>query len=505
MAEEEKMYDQKSASFVTLLKEINAKQKTASLSTDQIAKYMKSISTSVTQRVQSVTMQVTKSVAPIIEQELVKIADLLKDEDEKKQDQALEIIEKLQEKLGVDLKDFSKELGKNIDKLSDQLKKRKEIREEDKRVKEEKLRELTVERDNIRERLKTNTIINKDTMKLEVMTKSQEKIERKELEKLEDRIKRDKREYLEQENKLREKETIKVEEQQILADRREKILADEKKAEEARDKLNIQPREKMGGFIAETFGAAVDQVKAFGRDIKILGKNLMDGLKNAPKALMNFAGSVGRGAMAMGKLVIGLVIVAFKFMLIAAAIGIFIYIIYKIISTIMKAIDYIKSKLSFIFGDDEKAKTDEAKGQGKNQSLSETGDGSQTSGISDNQSVTPTSQSQKMSGPLADYDQEKQSITGSKIASRLDTRDNAMQSDSASLRRKRERENDMPLPSEFAKSSADMVAQKESAKSSSAAVIAPNNVVNNNNSTQVMSMEPGNPDKSFLNLSSVPV
>jgi len=124
--------------------------------------------------------------------------------------------------------------------------------------------------------------------------------------------------------------------------------------------------------------------------------------------------------------------------------------------------------------------------------------------MSDTKSAAaPNYQTQKMSGPSADYDQEKQSITGSKIASRLDTRDNAMQEDTASLRRKRG--SDIPAPSDFAKSSADMVAQKESAKSSSAAVIAPNNVVNNNNSTQVMSMEPGNPDKSFLNLSSVPV
>jgi len=504
MAEEDKKEElKKSASFVTLLKEINAKQKTASLSTDQIAKYMKSISTSVTQRVQSVTMQVTKSVAPIIEQELVKIADLLKDEDEKKQDQALDIIEKLQEKLGVDLKDFSKDLGQNIDKLSEQLKKRKEIREEDKRVKEEKLRELTVERDNIRERLKTNTVINKETMKLEVMTKAQEKIERKELQQLEDRIIRDKREYLEQENKLREQKKIDDKEQKILQDRREKILADEKKAEEARDKLNIQPREKMGGFIADTFGAAIDQVKAFGKDIKILGKNLMDGLKNAPRALMNFAGAVGRGAMGLAKFTFGLLLGSIKFIAIALIVGLVIYGLYKLYS----AIKGIAEKISNFFSFGKKEEKDKEKGEGKFGSVDPMDAGGDTSktAMASSTSSQPTFQSQKISGPSPEYEAEKQSITGPRIASRLDTRDNAMQGDMASLRRKRERENDMPLPGEFAKSSADMVAQKESAKSSSAAVIAPNNVVNNNNSTQVMSMEPGNPDKSFLNLSSVPV
>jgi len=499
MAEEEKMYDQKSASFVTLLKEINAKQKTASLSTDQIAKYMKSISTSVTQRVQAVTAQVTKSVAPVIEQELVKIADLLKDDDEKKQDQALDIIEKLQEKLGVDLKDFSKDLGKNIDKLSDQLKKRKEIREEDKRVKEEKLRELTVERDNIRERLKTNTVINKETMKLEVMTKAQEKIERKELQQLEDRIKRDKREYLEQENKLREKETIRVEDQKILADRREKILADEKKAEEARDKLNIQPREKMGGFIADTFGAAIDQVKAFGRDIKILGKNIVDGIKNAPKALMDFIGGIGRAAKGLVMFTIAMIPIILKFLLIAAAIGIFIYVIYKIISTIMKAIDYVRDKLSFIFGKDDEE--DKKKGKGKYSDVDKMRDEGELQ-----EQLTPDQKTAFSGGYTEKQDQQQeQKVAGSKIASQLDTRESAMEDDTAFLRRKRDRDSDMPAPGEFAKSSADLMAQKETTKSTSGAVIAPNNVVNNNNSTQVMSMEPGNPDKSFLNLSSAPV
>jgi len=511
MAEEEKIDEQKkiaeenkreelkkAASFVTALKEINATQKTTALSTDQIAKYMASINVAATQRTDSVKTQVTKMVAPVIEEELTKIAELLGDPDEKKQEQALDIIDKLED-IGVNIKDFSKELGQNVDKLTDSLKKRKEI-------KEEKLRELTIERDNIREKLKTNLVINKDTMKLEVITKSQEKMERKELQQLEDRIKRDKREYLEQEKKIREKETITETDRKILQDRREKMLADEQKAEETRDRLNIKPGEKMGGFIGQTFGEAISQVKAFGKDLSILGKNIVDGIKNAPRALMNFAGAVGRGAVGMAKFTIGLLIGSLKFIAIGLIIGLVIFGLYKLYSALKR----IGEKISNFFSFGKKEKKDLAEGTGKAGDVDPMSAGGDTDTkvpkTAGNISQPPAYQGEKISGPSAEYEAEKQSITGPRIASRLDTRDNAMQGESAFLRRKRERDNDMPLPGEFAKSSADMVAQKESgARPSNAAVIAPNNVVNNNSTTSVISMEPGNPDKSFLNLSSVPV
>lgn len=95
--------------------------------------------------------------------------------------------------------------------------------------------------------------------------------------------------------------------------------------------------------------------------------------------------------------------------------------------------------------------------------------------------------------------------TGQVITSAVVDKDVDDAGKEAFLRRKRDRDNDMPLASEFASVNERFMDQQriKPTTSNNNAIVAPTNNINNSSTTQVVSIETVNPDKTYINLNPV--
>ena len=510
--QQQEMIDEKvreKAQSVSTIKRIATEQGGKPLTTTNIASALSSIATTVTNRINQMSVNTTKQFLPI-DSQLKQVNDLLSSNREGDIDKGFEMIDRLQSRLGIDLGKYSKEIGDAVQKLYDMNRQRKEDKAEANRIQKEKTEELTIERDILREQ-GINTYVNEKTLKLEIKSKKEEKAEMKRLQKEEQRLQDEQKRILGETKELKRLDPNDAKRQdkemRILADS-DNLFRDRKKFEEDKEKANVQPGQRVSGMLDQTVGEAFRQIKSLGPEIVQLGGDLLKGFGK----LAGVVGKVALGFLALLKPLI-------PFVLIAVAIGVILFALYKIVKTVIdlisSAINYVKDKLSFIFGDDEKAKTDQQTGQGKSQSLDETGsygfdsvEGQKETNVGPTGPITSALGSRPgMSEDLSklEYDNEKKQyvLPRDKIL--------PVGSDTSMIKSPEEKRAEMrargQIPrGELNKMSIENQAMNQS-KPTNNTVIAPNvsNSSVNASNTQVSSMEPTNFDRSFINLNTVPV
>jgi hypothetical protein len=457
----------------------------SALTSQQAKGLMDSIKTNVIDQTQKVKTQVMSLFAPL-DVEIKQTIDLLTSNQEVNQDKALERMEKLRKGMGVDFERVAEAMGENVRELIAQRQFLKEQRRQEKEIEEEKKENSLKVRDELREK-GINTYLDKQTNTLKIMTLKDEKAFKKEIISDEKRLEQLKKEYLVEEKKLKNQEVITVEQQREFQNKQLVMLDLEKDVNKRKEEANIKPKDQFSGFFSQTFGQAGDFLKNTFGEIGQMGKGITKGFKDLPSLSINFAKGLGKAAL-------GLVFFALKAMLVVAAIVLFIYVVYKIVSTIMKAVDWIKSKLSWIFGDDEKEETDMQSGEGKYQSMSET-----------------PNESTDMESSSFGRDVKQESVSNESNIYNTDRSNKNQISNSSEtmvpgltpisptriqpIPRRQENVNQM---------STELAATKSQGMNQVIAPTSMNNVTTNS-TTQSVSSTPQNLDRSFINLNTVPV
>ena len=470
------------------IKQVAESQK-QNISSQQIVELGKSILQAVTGKVTNLTQATVKEFLPI-ESELKQVVQLLQSNKEEDNEQAFKTIDTLQNKLGIDLKSFSKDLGDGIDKLFEMAEKKKNEKEERKRVHEEKVSELVKERDILRER-GINTYVDEKNMKLEIRTFEQEKLEKQSI--------------LKQEKELqfREKELAKElkfakKGDEIDLDRRERIIADQEnltrdqiKLSERKEKAGMKPDEKVQGPLSQTVGAAIDQFKLFGQELGQMGK----GIKQSLGGLMSGLGNLGKSVVSQAKnfamLAMATIGVIIEFFILALPV---IAVIAGIIALIA-AISWAADKLSNLnpmnwFKKKKEGETDIANKNEQENDLKTESKGLEkdTTGDYSNKSIAKQIESKgQPAGPNI-----LPSTPGATDNEQLMMpRQNMLQRQTAPV-----------TGGELNRMSVENAAGKEKSSNNSNVVVAPSNQVVNQNSQTIVTMEPGNFDRSFINLNS---
>ena len=204
--EDEKERLRNKAQSVSNIKKIAVTQGGAPLTTKNIASVIGQVATTVTNRINQMAVTTTKQFLPI-DSQIKQVNDLLSSNYEGDIDKGFELIDRLQSRLGVDLGKYSKEIGDSVQKLYDMNRQRKEDKAEAERIRVEKTQELTKERDILRER-GINTYVNEKTLKLEIKSKKEERIELKRIQEEERKLKQEEKDLAKELKELKKADTI---------------------------------------------------------------------------------------------------------------------------------------------------------------------------------------------------------------------------------------------------------------------------------------------------------
>ena len=491
-AEKERLRNK--AQSVANIKSIATTQGGAPLTTTNIASVLGTVATSITNRINQMSLNTTKQFLPI-DSQIKQVNDLISSNYEGDIDKGFELIDRLQSRLGVDLGKYSKEIGDSVQKLYDMNRQRKEDKAEGERIRVEKTEELTKERDILRER-GINTYVNEKTLKLEIKSKKEEKIELKRLQEEERKLKKEEKDLAKELKELKKGDTIDKDKQEEILLRQENLSEKNKLLERDKDKANIKPGQRVSGPLDQTVGEAFRQIKGFGKEIGQLGGDLFKGFGK-------LAGMVGRVAMGFLALLKPLI----PFILIAVMIGVVIYALYKVIKSVIDFFANIFDEISKIWPFS-LLKDDDNKNE-------EIGDPNKTAvpGQGDKQSPQTETDIQKRTGQGQMVNRNE--IDGETVADRkaFDTgRDyDAMKilpinAEGGEDRRSISQMTKNVRSQNLNQMSVENQALNES-KPTNNTVVAPNisNSSVNASNTQAMSMEPTNFDRSFINLNSVAI
>jgi hypothetical protein len=440
---------------------------------------MKTIGATVTNLTQDVEKVIMSSVGTV-ESQLKQTLDLLASPNEEAQDQALDRMESLQRAMGTDFEKITAAMGVNI---KDLLASRQFLREENRKkqelqaqIKEERL----LVRDELRER-NINTVLDEKTNTLKVQTLLQEKEFKKNIFKDEERLIEKTRENNAIIKELRKQETLSEKDQQKIFNLKQEEIRAQKDIDKRKQVANIQPTQKSEGFFSQTFGAAIDQAKNTFGELKDMGSSLLKGFKSLPTSIGGFAKGLGKAAMSIGAF-------AIKGLLIGVVIGAVIYGLYKLYQAFQKAKQFVSDLFSF------GKKEGDEKGPLSETDTTAITQGDTTTNNIDNKSSNLSSTSTTAGDIKNSTSIENQATDTSPLA----TTESLLPLPKSSIQ-------PIPRPLNVNKMSSDLAAVKESKPSST--VIAPSNSSNvvNNNTTQSISMLPINPDRSFINLNSLPI
>jgi hypothetical protein len=454
----------------------------SALTSKQAKGLMDSIKTNVIDQTQKVKTQVMSLFAPL-DVEIKQTIDLLTSNQEVNQDKALDRMEKLRKGMGIDFEKVAEAMGQNVQELIAQRQFLKEQRKQEKEIEEEKKENSLKVRDELREK-GINTYLDKETNTLKVMTLKDEKAFKKEIISDEKRLKQLEKEYLLEEKQLKKQEFIRDDQQREFQNKQLVMLDLEKDINKKKEEANIKPKDQYSGFFSQTFGQAGQFLKQTFGEIGQMGKGVGKAFKNMPDSIGGFAKGLGRAAL-------GLVFFALKAMLVVAAIALFIYIVYKIVSTIMKAVDWIKSKLSWIFGDDDEKQPDMQSDKEKMQSMGKDDKDVESSSFGKDIKQESTSNEGNI------YNTDKSNKT--QISNSSETMVPGLTPISPTkiqpIPRRQENVNQM---------STELAAKKSQGVNQVIAPTSMNNVTTNS-TTQSVSSTPQNLDRSFINLNTVPV
>jgi len=456
----------------------------SALTSEQAKGLMNSIKTNVIDQTQKVKTQVMSLFAPL-DVEIKQTIDLLTSNQEVNQDKALERMEKLRKGMGIDFEKVAEAMGANVRELIAQRQFMKEQRRQEKEIEEEKKENSLKIRDELREK-GINTYLDKQTNTLKIMTLKDEKAFKKEIISDEKRLAQLEKEYISETKELQKKEFISDAQQKESDNKRLLILDLQKDIDKKKEEANIKPKENVRGFFADTFGQAGNILKTTFQEIGQMGSSLMKSFKNLPSTIGSFAKGLGKAAL-------GIAIFAIKAMLVVAAILLFIYIIYKIVSAIKKAINAVKNFFSF----GKKKEGDDATEGGAvtspDDSMNESANAQTTPSANASQDKNISSSISNTTNKNTTAEENKTINEGDRITppGMVPIKPTRIQP----IPRRQENVNKM---------SSDLAS---SAGATTNQVIAPvsNNNVTNSNTTQSISMVPVNQDRSFINLNSVPI
>ena len=456
----------------------------SALTSEQAKGLMNSIKTNVIDQTQKVKTQVMSLFAPL-DVEIKQTIDLLTSNQEVNQDKALERMEKLRKGMGIDFERVAEAMGENVRELIAQRQFLKEQRRQEKEIEEEKKENSLKIRDELREK-GINTYLDKQTNTLKIMTLKDEKAFKKEIISDEKRLAQLEKEYISETKELQKKEFISDAQQKESDNKRLLILDLQKDIYKKKEEANINHKENVRGFFADTFGQAGNILKTTFQEIGQMGSSLMKSFKNLPSTIGSFAKGLGKAAL-------GIAIFAIKAMLVVAAILLFIYIIYKIVSAIKKAINAVKNFFSF----GKKKEGDDAAEGGAvtspDDSMNESANAQTTPSANASQDKSVSSSISNTTNKNTTAEENKTINEGDRITppGMVPIKPTRIQP----IPRRQENVNKM---------SSDLAS---SAGATTNQVIAPvsNNNVTNSNTTQSISMVPVNQDRSFINLNTVPV
>jgi hypothetical protein len=490
-----------------------SEEKGEPLSTEAAKKLLETIDQSLLVEIQNIKKAVYGTFLPI-KSEMERVLKLLSSSNEIEQDSALQRIEDLRKVFKDDFEIVAGEMNKKLKELISLREFKKESdRKQEQLAKDEKIK-LIEERDILREK-GINTYYDEQTKKLQVLSIRDEKKELKILREDEKKLQQMKYDYkiLEKEERLKE-----VVDNDKLNKARKDYQEQEKKILNQKDKLNIKPQESTRGPIAETYGAMIGQIKAFGSELKNVFKPLSEfgkslssfvsgnGIfKTIGKAFTSLGKSIGSLVGAITRAATSAVAAAFSFLIanaktiaIAAAIGLIIYGLVKL--------------FSFLTG--KSNSQDQAQKQASMENYKET-DNPNDAFDPNYQAVGPTGAEAQARAdkflPTASSSNKAANIGSNSVPKILPMSTGEVGEAEAGAREYTDypqtfRRTNINAPINLNKMSTDFAIGEES-KPSTIITNAPSsqNVINNNNTTQSVSMVPINQDRSFINLNTVPV
>ena len=369
---------------------------------------------------------------------------------------------------------------------------RKEDKAEAERIRVEKTQELTKERDILRER-GINTYVNEKTLKLEIKSKKEERIELKRIQEEERKLKQEEKDLAKELKELKKADTIDKEDQEKILLRQENLSEKNKLLERDKERAGLKPKERVSGMLDQTVGEAFRQIKTFGKEIVQLGGDLFKGFGK-------LAGFVGKVALGFGKFLLVLTAI----ILVIGIVGLVIYALYKAIKSVIDFFADIFEGISKIWpfsllkSDDKKNKDvgdkSKTKVPGEGEKPLEKGEKGYIEEGRSVDKVAPGSLENR-SDAMADSDRAKILPISAQSMQEGDT----SISNQSYLR-------SSTAPVNLNKMSVENQALNES-KPTNNTVVAPNisNSSVNSSNTQAMSMEPTNFDRSFINLNSVAI
>ena len=451
------------------------------LTSEAALNLMRTIGSTVSTLTQDAEKAVIKSMGSV-EVNLKQTLDLLASPNEEAQDEALDRIESLQKAFGTDFDRIVEAMGANT---KDLIAARQFTRDDNKK-KDELQDRIVQERIQVRDELRErgiNTILDKKTNTLKVQTLQQEKQTKQQIFKDEERLIQQTKENNRIIKELRSKETFDKGDEQKILNIKNKEEATRKDLEQRKEEANIKPDEKFDGFFSQTYGAAIDSAKNTFGELQNGVKSVIKGFKNLPGAIGGFAKGIGRAALSVG-------VFAAKGLLIGLVIGAVIYGLYKLYQAFQKAKNFVKNLFSF----GKKKEGDEA----EKDPLSDTSGGAgdsmgeargDTYNNTDNKSITSTT-----AGNIKNNTSIENQAT-----------DTSPLSTETLLPLPKSPIQPIPRPVNVNKMSSDMAAEKESKPGNIISAPSSSNNVVSNTVNQSMSMIPSNPDRSFINLNSVPI
>jgi len=471
------------------IKQVAESQK-QNISSQQIVELGKSILQAVTGKVTNLTQATLKEFLPI-ESELKQVVQLLQSDKDEDNEKAFKTIDTLQNKLGIDLKSFSKDLGDGIDKLFEIAEKKKTEKEERKRIHEEKVSELTKERDILRER-GINTYVDEKNMQLQIKTFAQEKLEKQSILKQEKELQFKEKELAKEIKQFKKTDGTNLDRQERLIAEQENLTKDQKILAERKEKAGMRPDEKVQGPLSQTVGAAFDQLKLFGQELGQMGKGIkqtLGNIKDFGKGILTSTMNFAKMAIAQIPVIIGFLAIALPIIAVVAG-------IVALVAAVAWAADKLSALNPMNWFKKKKGEETQVAGENKQQDLS-------------NEALAKGMEERGLTGTSKDYSNESiakqieargQPAGPNILPSRSGTTDNEqlMMPRQSIL----QRQTPTPTGGELNRMSVENIVGKEKSANNNNVVVAPSSQVVNNNSQTVMSMEPGNFARSFINLNS---
>jgi hypothetical protein len=482
------------AKSVANIKSIATTQGGAPLTTKNIASVIGQVATTVTNRINQMAVNTTKQFLPI-DSQIKQVNDLLSSNYEGDIDKGFELIDRLQSRLGVDLGKYSKEIGDSVQKLYDMNRQRKEDKAEAERIRVEKTQELTKERDILRER-GINTYVNEKTLKLEIKSKKEERIELKRIQEEERKLKQEEKDLAKELKELKKSDTIDKEDQEKILLRQENLSEKNKLLERDKKKAGLKPKERVSGPLDQTVGEAFRQIKGFGKEVVQLGGDLFKGFGK-------LAGFVGRVALGFGKFLLVLTAI----ILVIGIVGLVIYALYKAIKSVIdffaNIFDSISKIWPFSLLKDDDNKNEEI---GDPNKTAVPGQGDKQSPQYETDIQKRTGQGQMVNRNEVDGETAKDGMTFEPGRDSDAMKILPINAEGGEDRRSISQMTKNVRSQNLNQMSVDKQALNES-KPTNNTVVAPNisNSSVNASNTQVSSMEPTNFDRSFINLNSVAI